>query len=49
MFHADTVGLPRVLAIMEKYRAQEGARYWTPAPLLESLASAGRRIAEWCS
>ncbi|MBW4051036.1 MAG: 3-hydroxyacyl-CoA dehydrogenase [Proteobacteria bacterium] len=49
MFHADTVGLPRVLAIMEKYRAQEGARYWTPAPLLESLASAGRRIADWRS
>lgn len=48
MFYADTVGLPRVLAIMEKYRAQEGARYWTPAPLLQSLASAGRRIAEWC-
>ncbi len=49
MFHAETMGLSRVLAIMEKHRAQEGARYWRPAPLLESLESPGRRIADWRS
>jgi 3-hydroxyacyl-CoA dehydrogenase len=47
MFYADTVGLRCVLAVMEKYRSEQGARYWTPAPLLRSLADAGRRLRDW--
>ena len=41
MFYADTVGLRTVLARVEEYRARFGD-YWTPAPLLERLAKAGR-------
>ena len=41
MFYADTVGLPTVLANVKAYREQFGD-YWTPAALLEKLASEGR-------
>ncbi|HEY8136100.1 MAG TPA: 3-hydroxyacyl-CoA dehydrogenase family protein, partial [Candidatus Limnocylindrales bacterium] len=37
MFYADTVGLPTVLARVNKYREQFGD-YWRPSPLLEKLA-----------
>jgi 3-hydroxyacyl-CoA dehydrogenase len=46
MFYADTVGLPVVLAAIEKYRREQGAQYWTPARLIESLARTGGRICE---
>ena len=42
MYHADRVGLPRVLAALERYRDSVGAEYFTPAPLLAQLAGAGR-------
>ena len=42
MFYADTLGLPRVLAALERYRDTVGAEYFTPAPLLQKLAGAAR-------
>ncbi|RJG17050.1 3-hydroxyacyl-CoA dehydrogenase family protein, partial [Massilia cavernae] len=42
MFYADQVGLPNVLAAMEKYaRGREGAA-WAPAPLMVKLAAEGK-------
>jgi 3-hydroxyacyl-CoA dehydrogenase len=40
MFYADTVGLPAVHRRILEFRAEHGNR-WTPAPLLERLASTG--------
>ncbi len=42
MFHADTVGLPRVLAAIEKYAAGSPGEAWQPAALLQRLAAEGR-------
>jgi 3-hydroxyacyl-CoA dehydrogenase len=42
MFYADTVGLPNVLAAMEKYAQGRHGDAWTPAPLLERLAAEGK-------
>jgi 3-hydroxyacyl-CoA dehydrogenase len=42
MFYADTVGLPKVLAAIERYaRGYHGAA-WAPAALLQRLANEGR-------
>jgi 3-hydroxyacyl-CoA dehydrogenase len=41
MFYADTVGLEVILARIAEYR-RRGGDHWTPAPLLETLASQGR-------
>ena len=43
MFYADTVGLDKVLARVEEFHARHG-EFWTPAPLLKRLASAGKRF-----
>ncbi len=40
MFYADQVGLDRVLEQIRLFRIRLGADFWTPAPLLEQLASA---------
>jgi 3-hydroxyacyl-CoA dehydrogenase len=45
MFHADTIGLPTVLARVRQYREQMGD-YWKPAPLLERLVADGRLFHE---
>jgi 3-hydroxyacyl-CoA dehydrogenase len=42
MFYADTVGLPRVLAAVEKYARGYHGEAWTPAPLLVRLAAEGK-------
>jgi 3-hydroxyacyl-CoA dehydrogenase len=42
MFHADQIGLPKVLEGILKYRGQVGREYWEPAPLLEQLAREGK-------
>jgi len=42
MFWADQIGLKAVYDAICKYRDQFGAAYWTPAPLLERLAKAGK-------
>ncbi|MBI4695994.1 MAG: enoyl-CoA hydratase/isomerase family protein [Gammaproteobacteria bacterium] len=47
MMYADTVGLDKVLAAIEKYRARYGDQYWTPAPLIVKLAKAGQSFAQW--
>jgi 3-hydroxyacyl-CoA dehydrogenase len=51
MFYAQTVGLPRVLEVMRKYRSDLGEPYgsmhWQPAPLLERLVREGKSLAQW--
>jgi 3-hydroxyacyl-CoA dehydrogenase len=47
MFYAETVGLPVVLAGIEKYRELFGPMHWEPAPLLVQLVCSGRKVAEW--
>jgi 3-hydroxyacyl-CoA dehydrogenase len=42
MFYADTVGLPKVLAAVEKYARGHHGEAWTPAPLLVRLAREGK-------
>ncbi|HEY4374915.1 MAG TPA: hypothetical protein VGN52_23540, partial [Burkholderiales bacterium] len=44
MFYADTVGLPNVVAAMQKYAARPHGdpKFWQPAPLLAKLAAAGK-------
>jgi 3-hydroxyacyl-CoA dehydrogenase len=42
MFYADTVGLPAVLAAVEKYARGYHGEAWTPAPLLVRLAGEGK-------
>jgi 3-hydroxyacyl-CoA dehydrogenase len=46
MFHADTVGLERVVAAMKRFAANpHGDRgFWEPAPLLAKLASEGKKF-----
>lgn len=46
MFHADALGLARVLEGIERYAREQGDRYWTAAPLLRRLAREGGRLAE---
>jgi 3-hydroxyacyl-CoA dehydrogenase len=47
MFHADCVGLATVIEAMRRYEGEQGARYWTPAPLLASLAEREGTFAGW--
>ena len=42
MFYADTVGLPSVVAAMEKYARGRHGEFWKPAPLLAKLATEGK-------
>jgi 3-hydroxyacyl-CoA dehydrogenase len=42
MFHADTVGLPQVLAAIGKYAGGYHGEAWEPAALLQRLAADGR-------
>ena len=42
MFWADQIGLDTVLATIERFRAEHGDAYWTPAPLLVRYAGEGR-------
>jgi 3-hydroxyacyl-CoA dehydrogenase len=44
MFYADTVGLPKVLASMEKFQKGYQGSQWQPAPLLVKLAKEGKRF-----
>ena len=45
MHHADTVGLPKILADLEEF-AREDPVFWAPAPLLKRLADEGGRFAD---
>ena len=42
MFYADTVGLPNVLAAINKYAQGHHGEAWKPAPLLVKLAEEGK-------
>ncbi|MRW84713.1 3-hydroxyacyl-CoA dehydrogenase [Pseudoduganella sp. FT26W] len=44
MFYADTVGLPNVLAAINKYARGHEGKAWQPAPLLQKLASEGKNF-----
>jgi len=44
MFHADTVGLARVLAKVKAFRAAHG-KVWEPSALLERLVAEGKTFA----
>jgi 3-hydroxyacyl-CoA dehydrogenase len=45
MFYADTVGLDKVLADVERFHRTHGY-FWQPARLLEKLAREGKRFAD---
>ncbi len=47
MFYADTVGLPAVLESIRALGREHGERYWTPAPLLVTLAGEGATFSAW--
>ncbi len=47
MFHADTLGLDRVLTRIEELAASGGGSYWQAAPLLRRLAIGGGTFAAW--
>jgi 3-hydroxyacyl-CoA dehydrogenase len=47
LFHADTVGLPNILRTMREFAKGYQPDAWTPAPLLEKLASEGKTFAGW--
>jgi 3-hydroxyacyl-CoA dehydrogenase len=42
MLYADIVGLPNVVAAMEKYAKGRNGEFWKPAPLLAKLAAEGK-------
>jgi 3-hydroxyacyl-CoA dehydrogenase len=46
MFHADSIGLPKVVEIMKGFAAnpQADPDFWKPAPLLARLAAEGKRF-----
>ncbi|HUN70319.1 MAG TPA: 3-hydroxyacyl-CoA dehydrogenase NAD-binding domain-containing protein [Burkholderiales bacterium] len=46
MFYADTVGLAKVLASIEKFQKGYMGEVWKPAPLLVKLAKEGRKFNE---
>ena len=43
MFWADTLGLPKIVARLERFESQHGAIF-KPAALLEQLAREGRKF-----
>lgn len=42
MFYANQLGLKHVRERILHYQAQQGPRWWTPAPLIEKLAKEGK-------
>lgn len=46
MFYADTVGLPEVVATLDRFHAEWGDK-WEPATLLRELAETGASFKEW--
>ena len=45
MFYADTIGLDKVYADVQRFHDEQGY-FWRPAPLLERLAREGKRFSE---
>jgi 3-hydroxyacyl-CoA dehydrogenase len=46
MFYADMVGLPEIVATMDRFHGEWGDK-WEPAALLRELADAGSSFKEW--
>ena len=46
LFMADRIGLPQVLADIERLHAEHGV-WWTTAPLLQRMVQQGLRFADW--
>jgi 3-hydroxyacyl-CoA dehydrogenase len=46
MFWADSVGLDKLLSTIRRFGDELGPQYWSPAPLLVSLAGAGKKFAD---
>ncbi len=46
MFYADMVGLPEIVATMDRYHGEWGDK-WEPAALLRELADAGSSFKDW--
>ncbi len=44
MFYADTIGLPNVVAAMERYSMGRNGMFWKPAPLIAKLVAEGKRF-----
>jgi 3-hydroxyacyl-CoA dehydrogenase len=42
MCYADEIGLAQVLTTLQRFQAEHGPAYWTPAPLLVRLAEEGK-------
>ncbi len=49
MHYADTVGLPAVLASIEKFAAEHGEENWKPSPLLKQLVEDCKTLADWAT
>jgi 3-hydroxyacyl-CoA dehydrogenase len=47
MFHAELMGLRKLLDGIRRYRDLFGPMHWEPAPLLVELVERGSSIAEW--
>jgi 3-hydroxyacyl-CoA dehydrogenase len=47
MFHAETIGLERLLEGIERFGRELGPLHWQSAPLLQELVRDRRSIAEW--
>ena len=47
MFYAETLGLPVVLAALQRHAERHGAAHWQPAPLLVELVERGCSLADW--
>ncbi|MET0987481.1 MAG: 3-hydroxyacyl-CoA dehydrogenase NAD-binding domain-containing protein [Steroidobacteraceae bacterium] len=46
MCYADEIGLPQVLAALDRLSDLHGPLYWTPSPLLQRLVSEGKKFGE---
>jgi len=46
MWYADEIGLPAILARIERYRDEFG-KLWEPAPLLRRLVVEGKKLCSW--
>jgi 3-hydroxyacyl-CoA dehydrogenase len=44
MFYADSVGLDKVLAAIERFQMGYQGAQWKPAPLLTKFAKEGKRF-----
>jgi len=47
LFYADTLGVGAVVEAILRFAKEQGERYWTPAPLLVTLAGANSSFAAW--